>query len=270
MVNRIPPTMREPTPLRKQLVAIISREGLNVGAGYETTSSRTVSFGDKLFIHQDHHMSLISMARVAKAEGLRRMTLLLADRHNDARRNPLDNLVSKGDILYQATAAAQEMDNYPDMVPEGAWVPVAVDLGLVGSFVHIRATHKRNMRTILDLGIPERALNVPEFIAGYNKAQGEVVFPHFCFDIFHDEDSDRPLTLGYQYEKILQKLQQLNPIAVVNALSKRSSDGRHVYSNLSTEEAAYAIERQLMAFGWQDLPIYYYDEPRRDARSSSR
>jgi hypothetical protein len=36
------------------------------------------------------------------------------------------------------------------------------------------------------------------------------------------------------------------------------------------QEAAYVAERQLMVFGWQNEPVWYYDEPRRIQRWSSK
>jgi hypothetical protein len=207
-------------------------------------------------------MGLVSMARAAEAENAMKMTLLQIDHHTDW----LDALIQvPGDdsLVARATRYAATLDRKPRSLPEGQWVQGAVELELIGRYIHLRAITDQTIHFLTHSHIPGQYMGITEFVRSFIPGEGERFNPHFCFDIFHNPKAEKPLTLGDDYEALLLKLKALNPVAVVNAFSKWASNQVWMYSNLSDVETAYVVERQLEVFGWQDLPVKYYDEQRR-------
>jgi len=268
-ICRIPSYRAEPTRLRQDIMHLVREEGLNSSSDYYRTQSRTVSFGDTAFLHRDHHMALISLARVFSSRNTGPMTLLHIDFHSDLGGG--FSVIEGRYLLDSAEKTAEEMDIFPDLLPEGGWIIPAIKMGLIGRFVQISPNARvcpgafRNI-----IGIPNESFDIHTFFREFNPDDKGPFAVDFCFDVFLNSEFRQQLTLGRDFEDLLARLKSLNPVMAINAFSKMASDLSRMYSNLSNEEASYVVERELEAFGWSGLPVSLYREPRRTFRHSAK
>ena len=278
---------------RRELEEIIRQESLAKASDYGRTTSRTVSIGGDLALHRDHHYALLSWARAAVLEkfAFGKTALVRFDLHPDLQDpwQPLpmelmrENVVARPDFLDQVGTYLEELDGYPDEIPEEAFTIPAFRMGMFNRFIHVVPGENECPDPILPKGIAIEARTMTletfwrEFLRDpldHYLLDGD--FDFFCFPGSAPQLKDFPYNRAGNLDSDLDMIAEIircrRPDFTTTAISPASQKKLAMirYNTMTVRKNAMVLFRILQTLRLLDAGIVLYNEPRRSFRASAR
>ena len=284
IINTIIPGVKAAqNPIREQLAYLINKEQLYAAADYEATNSRAISFDNRLYLIREHHTALVHWARALLEKRINYDSLLLhADLHPDtglsvARADReiygADGYpINRDRTLLEAERLTKLNDSYADLTPEENFIRLAIDLKIIGEYVHLIPGAENDFAPE-KLPIASRTLTLDACLNTLPVNPARTVVFDLDLDFFSDlkempyrrtEGRDRELA------KLLLIMQRFNPGVVTVAFSLRSTSMIKTYLTLEPEECVAIIAEIIQGMNLRTGQESYYAEPRRSMRFSPR
>lgn len=264
-----------------KILEIIRSQSLNRASGFNSTTSNTVSFNDRVFLHRDHHFALLSWCRALKDGIINYDNVLLHfDLHpdlevlNSIRKDILDKngYPKTRDLAFnEAERILAEMDHYPDLLPEEKFIVNGIELKLIKKYVHIvpGTGHFKNP----ELNIESTTYSLDKFYSSFLfNSQGSYILD-IDLDFFTPSPHspyDKDFNLPKSIERIIRIIKMAKPKIATIAFSPAASNYRVKYSTLKDKVCSEIIKKILISMGFEEAEITLYPEPRRSLRFSPK
>ncbi|MFA6549282.1 MAG: hypothetical protein WCT39_05080 [Candidatus Margulisiibacteriota bacterium] len=269
---------------RRSVLSILRQNKYFLGGDfYGAVKTCATCFGGRVYLTRDHHTAPVHWARgIVEGKLGYRSLLLHVDAHPDLKFSivPVDRRVMGAngipvtlDALMRETKRVVKMsDSYPDLTPEECFVQSAIELGIIGEYVHIIPGDDGSF-SLSSLAVPSSVHTLESFLHRPLLNGACTVILGIDLDFFSALPGmpyNRPANLGPDLDKLISILRLFNPGIITITFSPFSTGLVHRYLTINEEQCADVIVRVLEALNLLESELKFVDEPRRDMRFSPK
>jgi len=288
MSMRVGPIGLRNSQPRQSLIALLSsiivaQKLMEASDFYGRVESSGVSFAKKVVLMREHHPALFHWAQALKEQRINYNCVLIHfDAHPDLKESfwpispgvlgPDGYPVSRERAFEEATRQVRENDNYPDMTPEERFIKSAIELKIVGEYVHIIPGDDGCFETP-NLSVPSKVLTLDQAMQQLSFLPDKQYIFDLDLDFFSnlaDMPYDRQATILQDLPKMLQLLALANPPLFTIAFSQFSTSQIKQYLTISEEECCKIIAAILEQLQLGQITPDLITEPRRSIRHSPK